>query len=61
VFNGDTATEKLVLEGLRRRLDGDVERKLVQQQTEAGGILVAAVIVTLAACCEVQFQCPVVS
>jgi len=35
VFSGDTAIEKLVLEGLRRRLDGDVERKLVQRQTEA--------------------------
>jgi tetratricopeptide (TPR) repeat protein len=35
VFNGDAATEKLVLEGLRRKLDGDVERKLVQRQTEA--------------------------
>lgn len=35
VFGGDTATEKLVLEGLRRRLDGDVEGKLVQRQTEA--------------------------
>lgn len=35
VFNGATATEKLVLEGLRRRLDGDVERKILQRQTEA--------------------------
>ena len=35
VFNGDTATEKVVLEGLSRKLDGDVERKLVQRQTEA--------------------------
>lgn len=35
VFSGDIATEKLVLEGLRRRLDGDVGRKLVLRQTEA--------------------------
>jgi tetratricopeptide (TPR) repeat protein len=35
VFSGDTATEELVLEGLRQRLDGDVEHKLVQRQTEA--------------------------
>lgn len=35
VFSSDTATQKLVLEGLRRRLNGDVERKLKQRQTEA--------------------------
>jgi hypothetical protein len=35
VFNGDAATENLVLEGLQRRLDGDVERKLMQRQREA--------------------------
>ena len=35
VFGGDVATEKLVLEGLRRRLKGDVERELVQRRTEA--------------------------
>ena len=35
VFSGDAATEKLVLEGLRLRLDGDVERKLMQRQREA--------------------------
>lgn len=35
VFSGDAATENLVLQGLRRRLDGDVERKLMQRQREA--------------------------
>lgn len=35
VFSSDTATEKLVLEGLRQRLNGDVERKLVERLTEA--------------------------
>lgn len=35
VFNDDRTMEDLVLEGLRRSLGGDVERKLVQRQTEA--------------------------
>ncbi|OJD15805.1 hypothetical protein AJ78_03985 [Emergomyces pasteurianus Ep9510] len=35
VFNGDTATEELVLEGLRRNLKGDLERELVERQAEA--------------------------
>lgn len=35
MFSSDTAIENLVLEGLRRMLDGDAERKLVQRQTEA--------------------------
>jgi tetratricopeptide (TPR) repeat protein len=35
VFNGDTATEKLVLEGLRRQFNREVERKFEQRQTEA--------------------------
>ena len=35
VFSGDMVTEKLVLEGLRRKPDGDVERKLVLRRTEA--------------------------
>ncbi|KKZ63060.1 hypothetical protein EMCG_02561 [[Emmonsia] crescens] len=35
VFNGDAKTEKLVLEGLRRKLKGDVERELNERQAEA--------------------------
>jgi tetratricopeptide (TPR) repeat protein len=35
VFSGDAATEMIVLEGLRRSLDGDVELKLEQRHTEA--------------------------
>lgn len=35
VFSGDAAMERIVLDGLRRRLDGDVECKIVQRQREA--------------------------
>lgn len=35
VFSGDAATEKLVLDGLRRGSDGDVESRLVHRLTEA--------------------------
>ncbi|OAX84346.1 hypothetical protein ACJ72_01289 [Emergomyces africanus] len=35
VFNGDTAAEELVLEGLRRKLKGDLERELDERLAEA--------------------------
>ncbi|EEQ85427.2 uncharacterized protein BDCG_08696 [Blastomyces dermatitidis ER-3] len=35
VFNGDVETEALVLEGLRRKLEGDVENELNELQVEA--------------------------
>ncbi|KAI0667541.1 hypothetical protein C8Q78DRAFT_1053761 [Trametes maxima] len=36
VFSGDAETEELVLEGLRRTLDGDVDRKLQDRRRGAG-------------------------
>ena len=35
VFNSDAATEQVVLEGLRQKLSGDVERQIVQRQVGA--------------------------
>lgn len=35
VFNGDSAMETLVLEGLRRQLDGDVKKEVARRQDEA--------------------------
>ncbi|KAF2097745.1 hypothetical protein NA57DRAFT_40367 [Rhizodiscina lignyota] len=35
VFNGDSAAEQIVLEGLHQKLEGDVGRKIVESQREA--------------------------